>query len=158
MKKVAGSPAGESNKQAGNVQVPGFQGQAENVKVRGSQDQAGNVQVPVLQVSFLNDKFQTNLQPSSGCKVVQNGTQGGGEDVPFSGLPLSLQGTAQHPGLSHLHVVPDTSSQLVAPAAEVLVHAPPAGVLPTGRSGFRPGVVSGPCSHVVPSTVGGPRT
>ena len=72
-KKVTGSHA-ESKKQGGNVQVPGFQDQAENVEVPGFQDQAGNVQVPNYQVSFLNDNFQTNLQPSSGCRVVQNGT------------------------------------------------------------------------------------
>ena len=63
-----------SQKQAGNIQVPGFQEQAENVEVPGFQDQAGNVQVPNYQVPFLNDNFQTNLQPSSGCQVVQNGT------------------------------------------------------------------------------------
>ncbi len=67
MKKVAGSRASGSKKQAGNVQVPGVQGPGENIKVPGFQDQAENVEVPALQISFLNDRLQPNLQPTSGC-------------------------------------------------------------------------------------------
>ncbi len=54
--------------------MPGIWEPAENIKVPGVQDQAGNVKVPNFQVSFLNDNIQTNLQPCSGCHVVQNGT------------------------------------------------------------------------------------
>ncbi len=71
----------------------------------------------------------------------------------FLGQPLSSQCTVQHPEVSHLCVVLDTSSQSVAPVVEAVVHAPPAGVCPTGGSGLRLGVVSGPCSHVLPLSV-----
>ena len=53
----------------------------------------------------------------------------------------------------HLHVVPDTSTKLVAPAAEVVIHAPPAEVHPTGSTGLWPGFILGPCSRVAPSSV-----
>ena len=59
--------------------------------------------------------------------------------------------------MSHLCVVPDTSSQLVAPAAEVVVHALPMEVHPTGGTGLQPGVVSCQHPHVLPSTVGHSR-
>ncbi len=80
MKKVAGHHACDLKRQAGDVKLPGSREQAGSVKVLGFQDQAGNVKVPGprthltdftnLQVSFLNDNVQTNLQSSSGCHVV----------------------------------------------------------------------------------------
>ena len=134
--------------------MPGFQEPPENIKVPGFQDQPGNVQVPNLRVSFLNDKIQTNLQPSSGCHIVQNGARGRGKDVPFSEQPLSSQCTDQHLEVLQLRVVPDTSSWSVAPVAEVVVQAPPAEVHHTGSNGLWPGIISSPRSHVVPSSVG----
>ncbi len=54
----------------------------------------------------------------------------------FSEQPQSLGHSDQCWEASQLCVVPDTSSKLVAPAAEVVVHAPPMEVRPTGGTGL----------------------
>ncbi len=95
---------------------------------------AGFADIANLQISILNENVKYNLQPSSSCHFEQNGTRGRGrgEDVSFSGQPLSSRHTDQCLGVSRLHMVPDTTSQSVAPAVEVVIHAPPTEVHPTG--------------------------
>ena len=57
--------------------------------------------------------------------------------------------------MSCLHVVPDTSSQSVAPAVEVVVHIPPMEVRSTGGNSLCLDIVLGVHPRVAPASVGG---
>ena len=58
---------------------------------------------PGLKITMFNEDLMHNLQPSSFYHAAQAVTQARDEDIPFTG---HLQ---QHPEVSHVRIVPDTS-------------------------------------------------
>ncbi len=107
--KLAGSLAGDSKSQAG---LADFQ----------------NFQISLINDNIQEDNVSHSLQLSSGCHFAQE-AQGRDEDVPFLHQPQFSGSTEQCPGVSHLHVVPDTLTKSVTPAVEVVIHVLPVEVV-----------------------------